>query len=1042
MKTRPPPLARAARWSLPFVLLALPFVVAQEQGQSDDEPQEHEQQGLDDVEDRIVPLPRSPAPVALPAASFVSDAQRERGSPFLVGLPDGRAWLGALEWEAGAGDRVVVRELDPVGVASRTLVVDATPAEIERPVGVLDAQGRLDVFWTALVDDVPQLRFARLEGEAFTPPRTLTTGARNANVEATLHRDGQVWLAWESFAASGADGRGRGSIDVLLAPLTTATKEGATVDALGPSVRVGPGPASDLDPVVASAGDSLVVAWSRYGGRDYDVVLRRFDPKKGGESGLGPIVDVSGDAASDDLHPSLVATKSGELWVAWDRLDDPTRGSSIPPTLRGGDEPDRTVFVMAARVRGDVVELAAGANGWPAGAVPIAPRLCWNGGTPRLALDAKERPWIASRVLESKAGTRRSRRFGYATVVQRLESSGWTRPVEVEASDGFAEECPLAAAGDGVWCAGQQDHRDHAGSMFNANSAPKQLRKHLADLQVDVGTWLGPTGIFVARVDESAGAKPDAPVEPASAPVAFVAREERRSRDHFHPEGDLLDDPIVSGAEHLVVARMRPDEKGASVEQKWNVYWGDLHRHSSISRCSRGFEPMPPQRYEFGRDVWLYDFMAMTDHAGQIDPFSWWQLDKLCWYERTPTFCPLAGYECSAASWGHQNVILDGRITPLVALASNLSRIDKSVNPFKLLYSRLSPDHAIAIPHATADGGRHVRFDECDPKLVKLVEVYQALRGNYEFEGCARQSQLASVFGSFAQDGLRQGLRYGFVASTDHGNGASYAGVLAEKLDRASLFDALKTRRTFGATTKGLFVDLRVGDAAREAVMGEELVASGPLKVHVKARGARELAEVVLFRSGAPWRVVGRGERKPDDLVSLTIELTPNIPAALAQRNSWSFQMNVKGAQWSSWPAGRPLPRGDEGHGFSADGGTARFVWPQGFTGFRPNDFRIRLRAPRSAAFKTSMVAGASEYTVADLLAEPLEGRASKANFKLVATERFDDAQELAHGLGVKSVEQEWTDDDPPAENGWYYARVTQTDGEMAWSSPIFVSAH
>jgi len=32
-----------------------------------------------------------------------------------------------------------------------------------------------------------------------------------------------------------------------------------------------------------------------------------------------------------------------------------------------------------------------------------------------------------------------------------------------------------------------------------------------------------------------------------------------------------------------------------------------------------------------------------------------------------------------------------------------------------------------------------------------------------------------------------------------------------------------------------------------------------------------------------------------------------------------------------------------------------------------------------------------------------------------------------------------WRDPEPPVEEDWYYLRVVQADGQMAWSSPIWV---
>jgi len=39
--------------------------------------------------------------------------------------------------------------------------------------------------------------------------------------------------------------------------------------------------------------------------------------------------------------------------------------------------------------------------------------------------------------------------------------------------------------------------------------------------------------------------------------------------------------------------------------------------------------------------------------------------------------------------------------------------------------------------------------------------------------------------------------------------------------------------------------------------------------------------------------------------------------------------------------------------------------------------------------------------------------------------------------LGTKQTRLEWTD--PLSEPAWYYARAFVVDGEMAWSSPIWI---
>ena len=107
----------------------------------------------------------------------------------------------------------------------------------------------------------------------------------------------------------------------------------------------------------------------------------------------------------------------------------------------------------------------------------------------------------------------------------------------------------------------------------------------------------------------------------------------------------------------------------------------------------------------------------------------------------------------------------------------------------------------------------HNDWDYHDPGFSRLVEVFQACRGNYESETCFRQYSDGTATGTFMLDGLRRGHRFGLIASSDHGHGASYVAVLARSLSRAEIFEALWSRRTCAATTRGVLAVLRLGPA-------------------------------------------------------------------------------------------------------------------------------------------------------------------------------------------------------------------------------------
>ena len=73
----------------------------------------------------------------------------------------------------------------------------------------------------------------------------------------------------------------------------------------------------------------------------------------------------------------------------------------------------------------------------------------------------------------------------------------------------------------------------------------------------------------------------------------------------------------------------------------------------------------------------------------------------------------------------------------------------------------------------------HWGVDDAVPHIEQsaLVEIFQACRGNYEGPGAFRQYSDAIVDGTFTIDGLLRGHRFGLIASSDHGHGASYVGV-------------------------------------------------------------------------------------------------------------------------------------------------------------------------------------------------------------------------------------------------------------------------
>ena len=286
----------------------------------------------------------------------------------------------------------------------------------------------------------------------------------------------------------------------------------------------------------------------------------------------------------------------------------------------------------------------------------------------------------------------------------------------------------------------------------------------------------------------------------------------------------------------------------------FQLYWGDLHRHSLVSRCTSGDEPSLEDFYRYAWDVNEYDFWAVTDHAENSTAYQWWSIQKIADLLHVPgRFVPLYGFEWTSADCGHQNVIY-GDVARGAPIFSAFA--EGSTTPDGLW--RGLAEHpefpAITIPHHPGSAMVHNDWDYHDPRYSRLVEVFQACRGNYESPACFRQYSDGTATGTFMIDGLLRGHRFGLIASSDHGHGASYVAVLAGSLSRRRL-RGLCARRTCAATTRDVFVDLRLGPH----LMGSEVEWAGPRPLRVHAAGYAELARVDMLRDGEVVHAV-RGE--------------------------------------------------------------------------------------------------------------------------------------------------------------------------------------
>ncbi|NCF27806.1 MAG: DUF3604 domain-containing protein [Gammaproteobacteria bacterium] len=238
-------------------------------------------------------------------------------------------------------------------------------------------------------------------------------------------------------------------------------------------------------------------------------------------------------------------------------------------------------------------------------------------------------------------------------------------------------------------------------------------------------------------------------------------------------------------------------------------YWGDLHGQSEETigtNSARDF-------FAFARDKAFLDACSHQGNDFQITTPFWEHLNELSReFNEDGSFIVFPGYEWSGNTGlgGDRNVLYMREGRPIYrsshALVEDLSDLDSDANSAKDLFEALRDEDCVVFAHI---GGRYADIKMAhDIRLERAVEVHSAW-GTFEW---------------LIEDGLEQGYRVGIVSNSDGHKGrpgasfpgattfGSYGGLtcmLASELTRAGLMDALRRRHHYGTTGCRMVLDTR-----------------------------------------------------------------------------------------------------------------------------------------------------------------------------------------------------------------------------------------
>ena len=453
------------------------------------------------------------------------------------------------------------------------------------------------------------------------------------------------------------------------------------------------------------------------------------------------------------------------------------------------------------------------------------------------------------------------------------------------------------------------------------------------------------------------------------------------------------------------------------------LYWGDPHGQTESTIGTGTLD----EYFRFARDAAALDFASHVGNDFQITKEHYLDTQRAVKEFHAPgKFVTFLGYEWSGntPAGGDHNVyyLHDDQPIHRSSHAQVDDRSDEDTDRYpvsRLCDTFLGRDDVLVIPHI---GGRRANLDFYDPELMPFIEI-TSVHGHFEW---------------FAREAMERGLKVGFVGGSDdhtcRPGGArptsmalavngGYMGVYARELTREALWEAFRKRHVYATTGKRIILRVTCG----EAMMGDEITVSQPPTIKMEVIGTSGLEKVEIVRG-------------VETIYSHPLIDRSNVISG-AIKIAWSGARVTTRRRNTDWSGGLAIDKGRimsvEEFAFDLpwDGileTTERSVRWHSTTSGDTDGVILRLDAPDDAlvTFDTKPARFAFRLSQLD---EPLVVEAGEIEQRVVVSR-------IPADEGPIQTSFEYTDHDVRPGINPYYVRVVQSDGEKAWSSPIYVN--
>lgn len=456
-------------------------------------------------------------------------------------------------------------------------------------------------------------------------------------------------------------------------------------------------------------------------------------------------------------------------------------------------------------------------------------------------------------------------------------------------------------------------------------------------------------------------------------------------------------------------------------EPRMKHYWGDLHAQSD-STVGTGSEH---EYFHFAREQAHLDVAGHQANDFQLLDDDYDRLNQvICEHHKDGVFVILHGYEWSAntPAGGDRNVFFASENQPIFRSSNwqieNETRFEIA-HPASELFEKLKRNgQAIVGSHV---GGRYADI------------------GNYYDEEVCRLIEVVSCWGVFEwmiQDAVEKDYTFGIMCNSDghkgrpgaEGPGAGQFGInggltcmLAPTLSRAAIFEALKERQCYGTSGPRILMDFQAGQGG----MGDVLSDVGDeIEVRLEAHACAPIEKIELFGGKRVLQTY-----RPPEFDELASSRTYRILWRGARHRGRGRRLNWNGA-------------------IHAEDNEMIKLTPIAFDS--PADY-ARLESPHLATIRSSTTGDCDGVEIALKSSEGrlrFESEQGKfvVNIGELGAREFSvpglDAgiifEQYPESVQTRAVACRWT----LPLTGEYraiYCRLTQTDGHVAWTSPIFL---